>query len=275
MKQSILRSLCFSISILTAPLANAVIGGSSFADDQRIAAASVAIFKYDVAEGAIYGNCSGVLISENLIVTSAHCIRTGPKLGDKIGANERLILKFSPRISFADMAADTDDKSQTRIVEGTAVREHPQFILNRKSGDTPNDVALIKVESIPSTAKPATLLQTSDVLKKGQRVLLSGYGRVDPDHVDTVVLNISKLVTSIIDPVYKLRGQVSMKSSRTETLENGDSGGGSFVVVGSEVFLWGTHTFSDPRLAINSENLVLQRDWIKKTAAEMGATVGF
>lgn len=148
---------------------SAIIGGTKVKDGAEVGSSIVGI--YDTI-GQF--TCTGSLLTDNVVLTAAHCIENGGK-GIKIVFGVQLI---------ATVMAREVDIQNNFVRRATSAIVHPGY--NEKENEIKNtdwnDLALIKFAgSVPEGFKPATFLTDSSILKKGQMVKLAGYGVTNVD----------------------------------------------------------------------------------------------
>lgn len=140
---------------------NPVIGGTDVQKTEAIASFTVGLF--DQKNNFI---CTGSLISENKVLTAAHCIET-------TAAN--LFVVFD--LNFKAL----DSKNMNVLRSAKSVRVHPGY--NDKQDDSDasvldtNDIAVIEFEgSLPEGYKPIEFLKDHSLLKRGTPVQVAGFG---------------------------------------------------------------------------------------------------
>lgn len=140
---------------------NSVIGGAEVAKADAIARFTVGI--YDQKNNFI---CTGSLISENKVLTAAHCIEA---------VATQVFIVFD--LNFKAV----DSKNMNVLRQAKALYVHPGY--NDKQDDSDattmdtNDIAVIEFEgSLPEGYKPIEFLKDQKILKRGTEVHVAGFG---------------------------------------------------------------------------------------------------
>ncbi len=140
---------------------NAVIGGTEVQKTDLIARFTVGI--YDQKNNFI---CTGSLISENKVLTAAHCIEA---------AAVHVFIVFD--LNFKAI----DSKNSEVLRPAKTLYVHPGYNDGRDDSDAStmdtNDIAVIEFEgTLPEGYKPIHFLQDHSLLKRGTPVHVAGYG---------------------------------------------------------------------------------------------------
>lgn len=138
-----------------------VIGGTEVQKADEIASFTVGI--YDQKNNFI---CTGSLISENKVLTAAHCIEASP-------ADVFIVFDLNFK------AADSKLGDVLRPVKALYV--HPGYNNGRDDSDSSvmdtNDIAVIEFEgAVPEGYRPIEFLKDQSLLKRGTAVQVAGYG---------------------------------------------------------------------------------------------------
>uniref|UniRef100_A0A0A1XE27 Serine protease SP24D n=1 Tax=Zeugodacus cucurbitae TaxID=28588 RepID=A0A0A1XE27_ZEUCU len=152
-------------------------------------------------------SCGGALISQNFVVTAAHCV-------------------YSIPASFLTVQAGTINRTETGVIAGvTKVIPHPDYYYD-------NDIALLELD---------TALNYSDIIQPiplaalevpaGEQVTISGWGRVQDGGPLSEILQYSRsLKTLSYEECARVNGPVNYGIQCLEKSENngfcdGDDGG--------------------------------------------------
>ncbi|WP_373998066.1 trypsin-like serine protease [Bdellovibrio bacteriovorus] len=266
----------------------AIMGGSMVAENAAIASGIVGI--YDTQDNSI---CTGSLISENLVLTAAHCATSKPS---------KLKIVFGVDID-ATMSIREPDVQQELTRTVSAIQVHSSYKPEEQEEKETDwgDIAILKFPGkLPAGYKPVALLQDDSILKKGFVVTLAGYGvsHIDLEPIDArKVRDIGEAIEYgevICDDNLKnclkvdmsgdgeLRQTTAPVSFLTETevfLDeskgrgtcSGDSGGPAYVQKNGQYFLFGI-TSRGSQLCDSVgvyTNTVYYNNWIRETALKL------
>jgi secreted trypsin-like serine protease len=139
-----------------------IVGGREVAADDDWAAHVVAIW-----DSKAQFLCTGTLVARQIVMTAAHCL-SGPP--------QRLKVLFA-----RDVFALIDSKDPQAQAEGVrpvvSGRVHEQYRTSGQIEMDQNDLALLRFEgALPVGYQPAEVLNNSDALSRGQRVVMAGFG---------------------------------------------------------------------------------------------------
>lgn len=152
------------------------------------------------------GSCTGTIISNQWVLTAAHCVMTEDKNGNP--TNTRLPLsKFEVVLGRSDLSKTRQGAQWT--VDKVAV--HPGW----KPSAIVDDVALLHLKgALPSNAKPLAIAPSGFRLSDGQAVQSYGYGDVKETYSKSAIAakNFSKY-TGTTSKVLRLTQAGSYKQS--------------------------------------------------------------
>lgn len=198
-----------------AKLSGLGIVGGTLVNEDRDGFAKTVVALYDVSSGAL---CTGSIISQNMVLTAAHCIPSN--------ANN-LFLIFG-----ADVRS-----SARQIRRANAAVVHPLWSSRHNEIKNTGDIAMVRFDGgLPAGFHAAQVLSDARVLTVGKPVLLAGYGITNAStQAGAGVLR--KVAVTIEDPQFSVT-EVSLKQNSRGAC-HGDSGGPAYVVVNGQPLLFG------------------------------------
>lgn len=208
-------------------------------------------------------NCSSTLISEDLIVTAAHCL--GSLNRGYFGIKSFRISEMNSRIQIG-----------SEFIEVMDIRIHPKYKKSSLSEAVRShyDIALIRLKKkIKSDYyKPVAILDPSSKLQPQTDLLLAGfgdqsYGSVEkkPDATD---------LQKIQEPFSSYEGNFILieQINGTYGAFHGDSGGPAFLETDDGFILIGAAAQIHTENLVAYINLPAFKDYILESGKEMGAT---
>lgn len=190
-----------------------IIGGEKATASDAVTASTVSLMMG--YKGKLYSFCTGTLISEDLILTAAHCLHS-------VSDNQVFV-------AFGEvLPTELSDPNLQEVVDWTT---HPEYRVVRDATgamiSARNDVALVKLaQAAPEQAIVVPILEESVALVPGESLLLAGYGlekeigeRIPAKGLNFVRVPLAKLWESIL-----VTDQNNAKGAC-----NGDSGGPAYL----------------------------------------------
>jgi len=256
-----------TLSFFLGSIFGLIVNGTPVADSDPIGKSTVALYiltQNPLNKNEIHNYCTGTLVSENVVMTAAHCIADYAAEENKTIEDiyQNTLVGFGLPV-VKDL---TDTKIQYRKIISAIV--HPKYVVDpTNSIHVKHDVALLKLnDSAPSNAIAAKLVSESELLQSGLSIVLAGFGKTDgvnktpAAQVMRTTVKVDKAYYSITQFTYKaLGGRASCR---------GDSGGPAYLDNNSNppevlgVASWGDPTCSEMGVYTS---VPVMRDWINET----------
>ncbi len=201
----------------------AIIGGEEVASGTREIFSTVGV--YDRKTQSL---CTGTLLSDQLVLTAAHCIGEDPQ---------------QMQIMFKNQLPSVGPEEIRSVL---AARKHPQFNPNVNEKDL-SDLALIRMHpgaGLPVGFGPARILSEFSLLKAGTSVLAVGYGLHWAWGVQSGSGILRQVELEIENPDFA-KTEIEVDQSILGGICSGDSGGPGYIDVDGELYLWGVVSRSD------------------------------
>lgn len=231
-----------------------IIGGETVLETDPIAASTVAILNKKVGQIV----CTASLVSENLILTAAHCTTENP---------QDLAIVFTRKLP-----KTRQDLAKMEVRPVIAGQTHESWPLNNFETDQDwGDIALLRFEgSLPSSFKVARLLEKADHLKSGTQTVIAGFGWTS-GRKRTSAEGLNKTSVKIENPSFS-KTEILLNQSQGRGACHGDSGGPAFVEFQGELMLVGVTSrgHDDPNDTCEHysiySSVLAHADWMKTTA---------
>jgi secreted trypsin-like serine protease len=231
----------------------AIINGQNVTDVEDYALSTVAL----VAErdGQLWPFCTGTLISQNLVVTAAHCVE--------------IFERIQPKILFGTTIPT--DLSDPRVVDVEEAISNRDFGVNQKTGLTKGDVAVIKlVGGAPEGYKPVPVLKDVSGIKAGDAISLIGWGRMS----ETESKRTTNLQKTVVEVAQVRDEEIVTDQTKGTGACNGDSGGPAYIETSKGLVLAGAtrgpeEGYVDCRNYGNYTLLVNYKDFLNYAAQTM------
>ncbi|UYL09590.1 trypsin-like serine protease [Bdellovibrio sp. SKB1291214] len=231
----------------------AIINGQNVTDVEDYALSTVALVAE--REGQISTFCTGTLISNNLVVTAAHCTAVFERMQAKV--------LFGTTIP-------TDSKD-ARLVEIEESISNKDFGVDSKTGLTKGDVAVIKlVGGAPEGYKPVPVLESVSAIKAGDALSLIGWGRMS----ETEKVKTTNLQKTVVEVAQVRDEEIVTDQTKGTGACNGDSGGPAYIETSKGLVLAGATRgpetgYVDCHHYGNYTLLVNYKDFLKYAAQAM------
>lgn len=237
MHRTILASIVFLAAAVTGFERADALVGADLADRT--------VQRYTIAVGSPKGRCTGVVLTQNIVLTAAHCIVPGEKLwvGDHAGGGSQTV---PSRLSAVDETVP-----------------HPLY--SRKDTGSP-DLAMLRLATpLPDRFLPATL--SSRHLAEGDNLIAAGYGKASAEETRSPLV----LRMVLLRVTNAFRGWAILTSVGEDRAGGapGDSGGPLFSYRGMHSLVGLIVSISDKRT--RAVALAAHYSWIKETQAKLSA----
>lgn len=202
-----------------ADIASGIIGGRDVDANNPMSKSFVAL--YDTAKGAL---CTGTLIGNNLVLTAAHCISENPTT--------------MAVIFMTNLVSGQINKELVRRVDGAIA--NPSYASNQNNDKNTGDIALVHFQGqLPAGYQAVPLLPAAraSLLRKGQLILLAGYGI--SNGVTKVGSGILRQTSIRIFDERFSQTEVKLDQTQGTGACHGDSGGPAILFIGSQAYVWG------------------------------------
>lgn len=235
-----------------------IIGGVDMTAQDPIQRSTAAMYEPS-GNGTGGALCTASLISKNTALTAAHCVQKGAYAP---------VMIFGPNVRSPD--------SVHLPITGIAV--NPTWQQKRGRGMDQGDIAVVKFQGkIPPGYKPAIMDSSRNEIKKGESVILAGYGVSNArTHEGAGVLRKTSVTVA---SVRKGKSEMIFDQSGGHGACHGDSGGPAYFKRGQKMILGGVTNRSYPNSAADDcahkvvyTKVAAYRPWIEKSENELNRT---
>lgn len=211
---------------------NSIIGGQEVANTNDPIASSTVILYNDITKGI----CTGSLISDQLVMTAAHCVPEALGKYYVIFSQEwKSIKKENIRPITQGIVHPIFKSTQENLKKspGYGIPTNPLPILKNIG-----DLAILKFSgSLPVGYKPVNFLTQPLLLKNNASILLAGYG-VNQSITKQGLGTLRKVETIIFNSAYSTT-EILTDEKHNRGSCNGDSGGPAFINIKGVYYFWG------------------------------------
>lgn len=244
--------------------AYSIVGGQIVTTSQYQSKSTVMVLHETFLTGG-RGQCSGTLISRNLVLTAAHCV---VDLKTKVPFSASYI-----KIHFGNY--DGENWDMDKVYEVEAINYHVGFDNSRPVNIKRelHDIALVKLKQpAPSGFEPVKLLKFSDLLQVGQAINIAGFGDKYP-YMGDPSEPASRILRMYKTEITQTRGEYSGMLELLNTgfgMAAGDSGGPAYAVIDEIPYLIGVASGYKYKGAPSYEHVPDHFEWITETAKSFG-----
>ena len=223
-----------------------IVNGKTINNKQDIAKSIVAIVAQNDEGESL---CTGTLVSENTVLTAAHCVEHDP---------QHLKIIFGLNVK---KAKEKNQRNADKYIQ------HPNWSKHMPAGE--GDLALIHFQGItPKEYIPVILAPSNFKLKKGQVIIMAGYGVTDGE-AQSGAGQLRQTNSNVIDQQTQTEFVINGDKS---SVCFGDSGGPAFIKTGNKMIQWGVAS-SVMNRECNSASihtaLMKYNSWIQTTIKKM------
>lgn len=233
----------------------AIVGGEFVSRLSPVGSHTVGIY-----ESKIGYICSGTLIANNIVLTAAHCVAPGAK---------------DIRIVFGTNMKST---AKDRFLPVDKAIINPLWETNQNEVRNTGDIALLRfVGTAPVGYRPAAILKETQLLVKGARSTMAGYGLSWTTGV-SAGSGILRSTTLEIDDAQFSDTEALIGQSVKKGICSGDSGGPAYMTVNGQLKVWGVASRGDsipiflvPKCMLFSvfTRIDAHQDWLNESLARL------
>lgn len=230
-------------------VASDIINGENVSATNEIAK-SIVLLKDDLDEQETE-TCTGTILSNEIILTAAHCVE----------------FLYKPLYIVFKVNGKNVKKRDIRLVDVEGVIRHPDYGHRRPEGEA--DIALVRFHGgLPAGYKPIKLVNENFSLKRGDEVIISGYG-MDNGKEGTGRGILRQAKTTVLGR--RTLTEVTL-DGKNSSVCFGDSGGPAFVKIGGQHVQWGlARSVSTAYCNLTSTHTEVMKylTWIRMTKAQL------
>lgn len=254
-----------SASVLNAS-SNGIVNGQEVKAGEEAAVSTVGLYlkiqmQTPFGPYETFSTCTGTLISENIVLTAAHCME-----GVTAGA-----------VVFGTDFSSTDESMVRGIVDAMV---HPEYMPVEPGNGDWNDISLVEFEgTIPAGYAPAPVLKDVSKLTSGLPVIFAGFGITSPaggesqDPDDSGVLR--QADTVLTSATYEGNELLFNLTSDGVSTCQGDSGGPAYAKVDGKLTVIGVTSRGENARCDGvsiSTNVAEHADFIEKGSKQLLAS---
>ncbi len=201
-----------------------IIGGVQAERNDLITKSTVAFLHKPIINGLYEVNCSGTLISKDLILTAAHCLHSAKDL--KTSA-----IYFGVVLPYTKMEHTRQLDSWIEYPNIQPVYDEKGLLISQL-----HDIAIIKIKGeAPEGFHPVKIAANSEIFKAGDQITVAGFGlKNDAFQMRTDAL---RLAVINIDQIWNTHIITNQTNEKGICL--GDSGGPAYIEKNGELLLIG------------------------------------
>jgi hypothetical protein len=271
MKTCLILSLLLTISCGKVATDNKGTTTSALRPAIRVSAED-AVFQSSLALTSAFNDnlrCSAILISENLILTAAHCVSQW--------TSDKLLLKPKRIVdTFTSVSFGTYEKNKTDSIMASSVVLYPA---KTKEEAGQYDIALIKLSrKAPVGFQSVAILDSNYDLKENTELIVAGHGNTKQLNSNSSAGDLSKAVGSIYKARVPYLGRnetifLTIKDTGSFSAYHAEDGGSVYLKTNNELLLVGSVTGrSDGETQAMNTYVSVFKKFILDSANQMHAT---